>query len=67
MISTKFAIKGHGSASSTSDAAARGNLPHNFIADQLHLTRAQGLDFAQCMLSIDDYIDLLIAKQIIAE
>lgn len=43
------------------------NLPHNFIADQLHLTRAQGLDFAQCMLSIDGYVDLLIAKQILTE
>ena len=36
------------------------NAQHNYISEQIHLTRPQGAEFASCKLSIDDYIEILL-------
>jgi hypothetical protein len=33
--------------------------PHNYVADQLHLTRSEGYNLAKCPLSVDGFIELL--------
>jgi hypothetical protein len=35
------------------------NEGHNFVPRQLHLSQREGYDFAQCDISLDEYIDLL--------
>lgn len=36
---------------------------HNYIPEQIHLTRSQGADFASCTLSIDEYINILLGDE----
>lgn len=38
------------------------NEGHSFVPRQLHLTQREGYDFAQCDISLDEYIDLLQNK-----
>ena len=33
---------------------------HNHVANQIHLTRTQGYDFAKCTFSVDDFIEALV-------
>jgi hypothetical protein len=33
---------------------------HNYVAQQLHLSRTQGYNLAKCPFSVDDFIDELI-------
>ncbi len=43
----------------------RGSKPqrHNYIADQIYLTRTQAYRLAKCPFSVDDYIEALIGRQ----
>jgi hypothetical protein len=38
------------------------NAGHMWIADQIHLSPAQALDFAECGMTVDQYIDILVEK-----
>ena|SRR3989304_1530702 len=40
---------------------------HNFISEQLHLSRQEGYDLARCPMSIDDFIVCLQNKEIIPQ
>lgn len=35
---------------------------HNYIAEQLYLSRKDAYELAKCPLSVDDYIDILVEK-----
>lgn len=37
------------------------NAQHNYIPEQIHLTRSQDIDFASCTLTADDYMEILLA------
>ena len=36
---------------------------HNYIAEQLHLSRKDAYELAKCPLSVDAYIDILVEKE----
>ncbi|HVA45877.1 MAG TPA: hypothetical protein VNH11_05765 [Pirellulales bacterium] len=39
------------------------NARHNYIPEQIHLTRQQGAEFASCEMSIDQYIDIILRDE----
>ena len=41
--------------------------PHSYISEQLHITKAQGLDLARCPLSRAEWIAILMDKGVIDE
>lgn len=46
--------------------SSKGDSNHSDIAAQMHLDRDECMLFAQCPLSIDDYIALLVERKVIA-
>jgi hypothetical protein len=41
------------------------DLPHDYISEQLHVTKSQCLDLASCPLNRGEWIRLLVEKRII--
>ena len=43
------------------------NIQHSFIPDQIHVSHSQALALAQCPMSRDEWIQLMVEKGVIVE